>query len=69
MKSLLVNILCHLWERTLFQPFVLTSKIAEEVESVVFNVEPYQYEPNAMESHPGTSADSSDCYKYNVNKD
>ena len=40
-----------------FYPFVLTYKMSEEVERGVFNVEPYQYEPMAPKSDPGTSDD------------
>ena len=54
---------------SLFKPFVLTSKMSEEVELKVFNVEPYQYEPMATKSDPGTSDDSSDSNEYDVNKD
>ena len=43
--------------------------MAEEVHPVVFNVQPYQYEPIASESSAGTSDDSSDSSDYDVNED
>ena len=43
--------------------------MSEEVEPVVFNVEPYLYEPMATKADPGTSNNSSDSNEYNVNKD